>query len=88
MYAAMFGHVSSVQILLRAGADPTIRKADGKTAFDIALEKQQNQCAELLRAAITAAKLPPSEVTSPADHPSTPPEETVSPVSCSSEDGK
>jgi uncharacterized protein (DUF2384 family) len=37
-YAARFGHLGIVRILLNSGADPNIRNRDGKTPLDQAIE--------------------------------------------------
>jgi ankyrin repeat protein len=48
MWAAGYGHESSVQTLLAAGADRGLKDGRGKTAADIAREGQYDQVAHLL----------------------------------------
>lgn len=51
--AAFMGHVDVVQLCLRAGADPSIRDADGKTSLDKAVQQGHEAVAEALRRACT-----------------------------------
>jgi ankyrin repeat protein len=46
--AARSGQAAIAKLLLRAGADPSIRDADGKTAMDIAKENQREEVVKLL----------------------------------------
>lgn len=55
--AARNGQAGSVRVLLKAGADPAMRDADGKTPRDLASEKNHAAVAELLRVP-TPAKTP------------------------------
>jgi ankyrin repeat protein len=48
-YAATYGLESIIRSLLQRSADKTIRNADGKTAFDLAVEKGHTAVAELLK---------------------------------------
>lgn len=50
--AAGSGNVGVVEVLLKAGADPRLRNAMGQTPLDIAEQKQQQRCADLIRAEI------------------------------------
>jgi ankyrin repeat protein len=50
MEAAESGHVAVVQLLLAAGADAFLTD-EGQTALDMAVERQQSEVAEILRAA-------------------------------------
>jgi ankyrin repeat protein len=47
--AAFFGQKEIAEVLLRYGADPSIRKEDGKTALDLAVEKEHTAVAKLLQ---------------------------------------
>ena len=49
MEASYNGHPEVIRVLLAAGADKDLRKNDGKTALDIAIEKKKDACAALLR---------------------------------------
>ena len=48
MSAAWFGCAPSVACLLRAGADPTLRDNSGRTAEDLARQRNHNEIASLL----------------------------------------
>ncbi|MHC4741617.1 MAG: ankyrin repeat domain-containing protein [Planctomycetota bacterium] len=47
--AAIRGHVDVIELLLASGADAGAKDGSGRTAFDWAIDKGQNQAAELLR---------------------------------------
>lgn len=49
--AASAGHAGTVEVLLRAGADPTIQSKAGETALDIARKQGHAEVARLLQAA-------------------------------------
>lgn len=51
MMAAMRGHVNSTLLLLRAGADPSVRVVDGHTAAELAAKYNSAEIARLLRCA-------------------------------------
>ena len=42
MYAALCGHSESVDLMISAGADPTIQNLTGITALDLAIKSQQD----------------------------------------------
>ena len=46
--AAGSGRIDIVKLLLEAGADPSIRTSEGKTAADIARDEGHQECAALL----------------------------------------
>jgi Leucine-rich repeat (LRR) protein len=48
MLAASGGHVECVESLLRAGANPILKDASGKTALDIAKERNKKQVVEAI----------------------------------------
>ncbi len=50
MWAAAYGHVETVKLLLARGADAGATDNRGKTALNVATEEQQAAVAELLRA--------------------------------------
>ena len=54
MMAAGYGSVQSTRILLRAGADATLKNAEGLTALDFAMGFGKADAAAALRAAATA----------------------------------
>lgn len=56
MMAAMYGGPDSVQVLLDAGADPTIKNNLGLTAVDFALKSRNQVAADLIAAAVRARK--------------------------------
>ena len=49
MYAAMNGHVDTVRQLLKHGALPETKNKDGKTALDLAVEKDHPEIAEIVQ---------------------------------------
>jgi ankyrin repeat protein len=49
-WATVDGRVDIVSILVAGGADPTARRSDGKTAFQIADEWRLTECSEALSA--------------------------------------
>lgn len=51
MMAAMRGHVNSALLLLRAGADPTIRVVDGHTAAELAAKYNSSDVVRILKCA-------------------------------------
>jgi len=48
MIAASIGNANIIHLLLDAGADRTMQNGEGKTAADIAREKDHAQIADLL----------------------------------------
>ena len=54
MMAAGYGSVQATRILLRAGADATLKNAEGLTALDFAMGFGKADSASALRAAATA----------------------------------
>ena len=52
MWAAAYGHVETVKLLLARGADAGATDNRGKTALGVATEEQQAAVAELLRGAV------------------------------------
>lgn len=46
---AMFNQVECMKLILRSGADTTIRNSHDKTAFDIAQQLNNKTCVELVR---------------------------------------
>ena len=52
MWAAAYGHVETVKLLLARGADAGATDNRGKTALSVATEEQQAAVAELLRGAV------------------------------------
>jgi hypothetical protein len=55
-YAASTGRAKLTKFLLKKGADPTIKDNEGKTAFDIAVEKGHEGVVELLKNAAGDSK--------------------------------
>ena len=49
--ATLWGHADTARILLKAGADPTVRNNKGKSALDVAVESGHHELAALLRQA-------------------------------------
>jgi ankyrin repeat protein len=49
MCAAAWGHLESAKVLIQHGADVGLVDNRGGTAFDIALEKGEDEMAEFLR---------------------------------------
>jgi len=49
MWAAAYGKIDTVRLLLARGADAAARDDRGKTALAIAVEEKQEAVAELLR---------------------------------------
>ena len=47
--AARHGHLDVIRILLESGADPTIRIRDGRVAYQVALQYQHPEAADLIR---------------------------------------
>jgi ankyrin repeat protein len=45
---AFTGDTASLDLILKHGADPTIRNADGKTARDVAVERDNHEVADVL----------------------------------------
>ncbi|WP_298310806.1 ankyrin repeat domain-containing protein, partial [Propionivibrio sp.] len=64
LFAARFGHIDVVKVLLSNHADPTITNENGETALDWAVKTGNTEIADLLRAAeatrVTAATVEPS----------------------------
>ena len=56
MMAARYGSADAVKVLLDAGADPTLKNAQGLSAVDFAQKAQRNDSANLITAAIRARK--------------------------------
>ena len=56
--AARNGQAGSVRLLLKAGADPATRDADGKTPHDLAREKNHEAVAKLLNVSTLATTSP------------------------------
>ena len=50
MFAAAEGHAAVVKTLLQHDANPNLEDIDGETALDFALQREQEQAANLLRA--------------------------------------
>jgi ankyrin repeat protein len=51
----------AVKALLEAGADPTLKANDGKTALDRAKSANCDKCVSLIRAAIKARAASPAQ---------------------------
>jgi ankyrin repeat protein len=49
MWAANLGSIECVQYLIESGADTALTSAEGKTAYDYAVEKGYEEIAQLLR---------------------------------------
>jgi ankyrin repeat protein len=56
MMAAMYGNAESVDLLLKAGADPTLKNSLGLTAVDFAVGAERPDSVELIAAAIRKQK--------------------------------
>jgi ankyrin repeat protein len=56
MMAAKYGTPAAVKLLLEAGADPRLRNELGMSAVDFAQQAQRKDAAEMIAAAIRAAK--------------------------------
>ena len=56
MMAAGYGSVQATRVLLRAGADVTVKNAEGLTALDFALGFAKPDSANALRAAAATSK--------------------------------
>jgi ankyrin repeat protein len=52
MWAAGQGHAETVEVLLKSGADASLRDDRGKTAADIAAEAAHGEVADRLRSAL------------------------------------
>jgi hypothetical protein len=52
MWAAAYGHVETVKLLLARGADAGAADNRGKTALGVATEERQAAVADLLRGAV------------------------------------
>jgi len=50
-FAARFGHIEVIKLLLKNKADPTLANENGDTAIDWALKSDSTDIADLLRAA-------------------------------------
>jgi uncharacterized protein len=56
MMAAKYGTPAAVKLLLESGADPTLRNELGLSAIDFAQQGNRRDSAEMIAAAIRAAK--------------------------------
>lgn len=56
MNAAFLGNTSNVQFLLEQGANPGLKDASGKTALDLAIEKNHLEAAQLFKQATSKIK--------------------------------
>ena len=52
MYAADYGNIKAIQLLLDAGADVMVKNKDGQTAYDIAVKEHNVKSAEMLKEAM------------------------------------
>jgi hypothetical protein len=58
--AAWKNHPTIAQLLLQAGADPTVRNRNGRTPLDVAQSRGHQQCKALLQAALAEPQRPRS----------------------------
>ena len=56
MMAARGNHKDAVKVLLEKGADPNLKNDWDMTALDVALKKDHNEVAKLLRVRVSDAR--------------------------------